>query len=33
MGAYESFAQYYDRLTKNVEYTRRADYLCSLLEK
>ena len=33
MGAYESFAQYYDRLTKNVEYTRRADYLCGLLEK
>ena len=33
MGAYASFARYYDGLTKNVEYTKRADYLCRLLEK
>ena len=30
--SYASFAQYYDRLTHNVEYARRADYLCKLLE-
>ena len=33
MGAYASFARYYDGLTKNVEYTKRADYLCRLLKK
>lgn len=29
--SYASFAQYYDSLTHNVEYARRADYLCTLL--
>lgn len=29
--AYGSFALFYDRLTENVEYSRRADYFCSLL--
>ena len=29
--SYASFAQYYDSLTHNVEYVRRADYLCTLL--
>ena len=32
MGAYGAFAQYYDSLTKNVEYARRADYFCQILE-
>ncbi len=32
MGAYGTFAQYYDGLTQNVEYARRADYLCEILE-
>ncbi len=30
--SYASFAQYYDSLTQNVEYARRADYFCSLME-
>ena len=29
--SYASFAQYFDSLTHNVEYARRADYLCTLL--
>ena len=33
MGAYASFARYYDALTRNVEYTRRADYLCEILKR
>ena len=31
--AYEVFADYYDRLTENVEYKARAEYILSLLEK
>lgn len=31
--AYEVFADYYDRLTGNVEYKKRAGYLLSLLQK
>lgn len=31
--SYETFARYYDSLTHNVEYARRADYLCALLEQ
>lgn len=31
--SYASFAQYYDALTQNVEYEKRADYFCSLLQK
>lgn len=31
--AYEVFADYYDRLTENVEYKERAEYILSLLEK
>ena len=30
--SYASFAQYYDSLTQNVEYARRAEYLCALME-
>lgn len=33
MRGYSYFADYYDALTKNVEYRQRADYLCSLLER
>lgn len=29
--AYDQFSEYYDRLTDNVEYGKRADYFCSLL--
>lgn len=29
--SYASFAQYYDSLTQNVAYARRADYLCALM--
>lgn len=29
--SYSSFARYYDCLTQNVEYEKRADYLCRLL--
>lgn len=32
MAAYSVFAQYYDELTGNVEYPKRADYLLELLE-
>ncbi|HHV31100.1 class I SAM-dependent DNA methyltransferase [Caproiciproducens sp. LBM24188] len=31
--SYVSFAQYYDALTQNVEYQKRADYFCGLLER
>ncbi len=31
--SYSSFARYYDSLTHNVEYEKRADYLCALLER
>jgi ubiquinone/menaquinone biosynthesis C-methylase UbiE len=30
--SYSSFAQYYDCLTRNVEYEKRADYFCRVLE-
>ncbi len=33
MGAYSVFAQYYDALTGNVEYAKRAEYLLELLER
>lgn len=29
--AYAAFAEVYDRLTENVEYAKRAEYICSLL--
>lgn len=29
--SYDTFSRFYDRLTDNVEYERRADYFCSLL--
>lgn len=32
MKSYNSFADYYDNLTQNVEYIKRADYLCSLVK-
>ncbi len=31
--SYSSFASFYDSLTYNVEYEKRADYLCSLIER
>ena len=31
--AYEVFADYYDRLTGNVEYKKRAEYILDLLKK
>lgn len=31
--SYSSFARYYDSLTCNVEYEKRADYLCNLIKK
>lgn len=31
--SYSSFARYYDSLTHNVEYEKRADYFCALLER
>lgn len=31
--SYSSFARYYDSLTHNVEYEKRADYLCELMKK
>ena len=31
--SYGVFAQYYDALTKNVNYEEMADYLCALLER
>lgn len=31
--SYSSFAMYYDNLTRNVEYEKRADYLCELLRR
>ena len=33
MSGYETFADYYDTLTRNVDYEARAGYLCCLLEK
>ncbi|MFI3326025.1 MAG: class I SAM-dependent methyltransferase [Clostridia bacterium] len=33
MSSYDIFALYYDSLTKNVDYTGRADYLLSLLKR
>ena len=33
MAAYSSFAFFYDELTKNVNYPKRADYILALLEK
>lgn len=33
MGGYAVFAQFYDGLTKNVDYAQRADYFLSLLER
>lgn len=33
MRSYSVFAQYYDRLTENVEYPRRAEYLLALVER
>ena len=32
MSGYETFARYYDSLTRNVDYEARADYMCRLLE-
>ena len=31
--SYSYFAQVYDLLTENVEYSERADYICSLLSE
>ncbi|MCM1365209.1 MAG: class I SAM-dependent methyltransferase [Faecalibacterium sp.] len=31
MSGYGNFAYYYDRLTDNVDYKKRCDYICSLL--
>ena len=31
MGGYSEFSSYYDRLTFNVDYVKRADYICGLL--
>jgi ubiquinone/menaquinone biosynthesis C-methylase UbiE len=31
--SYSSFAQYYDSLTHNVEYAKRAEYLCALMKR
>ena len=31
--SYSTFARYYDKLTRNVDYAAHADYLCSLLER
>lgn len=31
--SYGSFARYYDSLTHNVEYEKRADYLCELMKR
>ncbi len=33
MGPYSAFAQYYDALTENVNYTKRADYLLELMKQ
>lgn len=33
MSGYDIFAMYYDALTKNVDYTGRADYLVKLLQR
>ena len=33
MRAYSVFAQYYDELTVNVEYPKRAEYLIKLMER
>lgn len=33
MAGYSVFAQYYDRLTANVGYSRRAEYFLALLER
>ena len=33
MNRYEAFSRFYDRLTLDVEYPRRADYLLSLFER
>lgn len=33
MAGYSVFAQYYDRLTANAEYSRRADYFLALLDR
>lgn len=31
--SYSSFARYYDALTRNADYKKRADYFCSVLER
>ena len=31
--SYNSFAYYYDELTKNVDYKGRAEYICEILKK
>lgn len=33
MPSYEMFADFYDSLTDNVEYEKRADYIVNVLEK
>ncbi len=33
MRSYSVFAQYYDELTSNVEYPKRAEYLLELMER
>lgn len=33
MRSYSSFARFYDSLTENVEYEKRADYICTLFKK
>lgn len=30
--SYNTFAKFYDKLTENVEYKKRADYISSFLE-
>lgn len=32
MSSYSTFAQYYDSLTYNVDYAKRADYFCRLMD-
>ena len=33
MKSYSVFAQYYDELTANVEYSKRAEYLMELMKR
>ena len=33
MSNYTAFAEFYDQLTDNVDYKKRAEYFCKLLER